>query len=124
MNLRGHEIVLGFLLATAIWVVALTLTLSPTGSAGLWTVFKVFNDAGVAIGALATVAIAWFTWTLKKALTDFGKLAMINSGLPSKRLRGKRLKSKINLTSQKSPPKQPKSPPMPPWPSREQGFML
>jgi hypothetical protein len=68
MNLRGHEIVLGFLLATAIWAVVLTLTLSPNGLVGLlWTVSKLLNDAGVAVGAIATIAIAVFTWTLKKS---------------------------------------------------------
>jgi hypothetical protein len=71
--MRKYEVLLGFLFATAIWSVIVTLALDPTGygeiceytQAGqkecaahhiilvaLWKIMKILNDAGVAVTAL------------------------------------------------------------------------
>lgn len=91
---RIPEVALGFLLATAIWVVVLLFALDPTtyhqicepDQYGhercaahnllyviLWYVGYVIN--AVTITAAATVAIAWFTLTLKRSTDNLWKTA-------------------------------------------------
>lgn len=85
--LKGRQIVLGFLLATAIWSVIFVLQ-SDTSAyyqicetnqytdqerctphhflyVAVWYVGYVINPTSLT--ALATIAIAWFTWTLKQS---------------------------------------------------------
>ena len=86
--LRRNELLIGFLLATAIWSVMFALQSDLTAYSeiceynqtgqkdcasyhiilvALWHVKKFLNDTAVAITALATVAIAYFTLTLKRS---------------------------------------------------------
>jgi hypothetical protein len=85
--LNRHQVVLGFLLATAFWAIVLALQSEPSAQyqicetnqyteqehctphhllyVALWYIGYVFNP--VTITAYATGAIAWFTWTLKQS---------------------------------------------------------
>jgi hypothetical protein len=85
--LKGHQIALGFLVATAFWAVILLLQSEPSAHyqicetnqytehescaphhllyVALWYVGYIINPTSLT--ALATIAIAWFTWTLKES---------------------------------------------------------
>jgi hypothetical protein len=85
--LNRHQVALGFLLATAAWAVILALQSEPSAHYQIcetnqytdhetctphhllhvvfWYIGYVINPTSIT--ALATVAIAWFTWTLKES---------------------------------------------------------
>jgi hypothetical protein len=65
--LKRYELALGFLIATAIWIVVLALQARPTAA------LSRIDDYSTWVTALATIAIAIFTFTLWKSTDKLWK---------------------------------------------------